>query len=166
MENLETQTVNQDDNVSENLDALGLTVEGLSELVGRPVKDLEDFKKHYNNLKSFVGKKGEPEIVNEDLKKSQEELQAVKNWLNDAGIDTSKLNPFQVKTYVEGINQPDIAPRTVASNNEQIRKIENLGLRAMAGDSDAKQGLVAEVLGLNNFAFDKTQNETLSRIQK
>jgi hypothetical protein len=56
----ELQTLETDaDAGQEDVSSEGLDVSQLNAITGREFKDVDDFKKHYTNLNSFVGKKDE-----------------------------------------------------------------------------------------------------------
>ena len=106
-----------------------LTVEQLSELVGRPVKDLADFTKHYTHLKSFVGggiKEAAEEVVNQETAKeladAKKALEETQNWLKDAGIDTKKVNPFELSKVAKAITSDvEVAPKATMVNESASR---------------------------------------------
>ncbi len=73
-----------------------LTKEEAEKLVGREIKDKEDFSKHYTNLKGFVGKKKEPVEVSNDSSEVMEKLNRIE-FLGD--------NP-DAKEYYEDLIKP------------------------------------------------------------
>jgi hypothetical protein len=126
-----------------------LSVEQLSELVGRPVKDLADFKSHYSNLKSFVGKKVEP-ASDAELQATKAELEKTKAWFADAGLEIDKANPFEIAKIAKSMAPRQETSSTSASpSSGKMDRVAELGKRVIQRDRDEDRvALVAEALGM------------------
>ena len=146
-----------------------LTKEEAEKLVGREIKDKEDFSKHYTNLKRFVGKK---EPVKEDNSEVMEKLNRIE-FLGD--------NP-DAKEYYEDLIKPladgkglsleeaykSISPyieATKAKNKEKNigvesknrinparnKKVQALAQKAREGDEKAQEAYIKA--NLKSYGF-------------
>lgn len=129
-----------------------LSLADLNKAAGREFKSKDDFIKHYENLKSFVGKKVEPANTAE-VEATKKELEAVDGWFKDAGLDRKTANPFEIAKLAKAM-----APRvegessSAAPNSGKLERIQELGKRALrynATESD-KVALVKEALGIGS----------------
>ncbi len=167
---------------NENVDASQSKVESLSldELnvkAGREgeqaFKTKEDFFKHYENLKSFVGKKQEP-AKSEDVSTKEELAQLKQELAKEKFIGNtptakqaiSVLEAFakdrnmsldeawssdEFKSIAEAFSTKGDNGKTVITNNRinpvQSQRISELATSARTGDSASAEALVKEVLG-------------------
>jgi len=107
MENIETVTPETEKTGNNQVESLSL--ERLSELVGREVKDVEDFEKHYVNQKKYTS-----EVP---------EARKVISWLKDMNIsleDLGKINPFKAAEILKSIKtETEIAPTPISANSRK-----------------------------------------------
>ena len=130
------------------------TLKLLQEVSGREFADMEDFKKHYQNLSSYIGKKKEdfrnelmPEFearVTAEVNKVKEGYVKHETFIKEAGIDLEKVNPLAIKEYI-GESHQDIKPRM--SGEDESAKMDKLKRLTMQGNRDARTELIKLSLG-------------------
>lgn len=153
-------------------DNIFLTKEELERLVGREVKDKNDFEKHYTNLKSFVGKKEEKVEEKPQPKKSQgnevmEKLNRIeffgenpeaKKYFDDfikpmadgKGISLEEAYS-QVKPYIQATEAQEKEKEIGVESRNRLepamdKKLAALANKAREGDKRAQEEYVRQVI--------------------
>jgi hypothetical protein len=125
----ELQTTDTDANAGEGDVVEALDIAKLNEITGREFKDVDDFKKHYSNLSSFVGKKDES---GEKLKSI---LTKAEPYAKKYGLEPDKFleyyleNPTATEDDIKGhFNQEETIKATKMNNdtNAKLSKLEFL----------------------------------------
>ena len=131
-------------------------IEKYKEISGREVATEEEAVKHFQNLSELAFSKKEKfkeefqveanAILELKLKEKEEELnkalEPFKKFVEDAGVDITKVNPLAIKEYI-GESHEDIKPRTQSVDTEAEKK--DLERRAKNGDKNARQELVKRI---------------------
>lgn len=89
-------------------------VSQLNEIAGRDFKDVDDFKKHYQNLNSFVGEK------NEAKEKLSALLAKAKPYADAYGVQPDEF----LETYLENPNITTDDLKSTLSSKQELRKQE------------------------------------------
>lgn len=169
----------QEDVVGSEPTVESLTLEELNKIAGREFKSKDDFYKHYENLKSFVGKKYElkedhktapqqPDVASKVAELEERIAQrdfVIENPEAKAHLDLIKSVSLgdkitldaaweKVKPIVEGAEAHKKELEIGVKSKNRVnpvpsQKLTELAERAKAGDTKASESLVAEWLGLN-----------------
>lgn len=121
------ENVTGSDDEKESEPSTFLTKEELEKIVGREIKSKDDFFNHYQNLKSYVGKKPE-DFTQTDIEKITKEVQPKKSNQNSDIMD--KLNRIEflgdnpeAKEYFNDLIKP-MADGQGLSLNEAYEKVK------------------------------------------
>ena len=149
-----------------------LTKEELETLVGREIKDKEDFSKHYTNLKGFVGKKKEVKKEPSDNAGVMEKLNKIeflgdnpdaKEYYDDLikpladGKGLSLEDAYKsVNPYIEATKAKNKEKNIGVESKNRInpardKKIQALAEKARAGDETAQDAYIKANLGKYGF---------------
>jgi hypothetical protein len=136
---------NLDTDPSEETSDDGLDLKKLSEITGREFKDEEDFKKHYKELASFVGKN--PKELAEKAKAYDEEKGKTEKKLEQAQKDGSSNEEIQVlKDKVEEMELLKDSPEAskILNTIRSVSKSRGVSLKE-AYESDLKDLLLSKL---------------------
>jgi hypothetical protein len=101
----------------------------LSEITGREFKDEEDFKKHYKELSSFVGKNPkeleEKARLYDDLKESKQKLEAAET----GGSSSQEINLLREKIEEMELLQDNPDTSKILGTIKSVAKAEGLSLK-------------------------------------
>lgn len=153
----ETDT-SDEDGENQNSDFLSKA----KEITGREFKDEEDFKKHYKNLSSFVGKKVEAKVVKPvkaendrvaelefkvDHPELKEHFDVIKMVARERGKSYSEVvsDPL-VKELLE-VRQSKKGESVIHSNNKISSS--NPNLTKLKQNANTEEGLAAYLMALN-----------------
>lgn len=129
----------------------------VQKITGRTdLTDLDAFEKHYHNLSDFISKKKddfrkelEPDlskVISEEKKKVEDSFKPVADWIKEAGVDITKVQPLAVKEFL-GEQHQEIAPRNVNAGVEKESVLQGLKNDIRRTNSqDAKEEYVKKAL--------------------
>lgn len=122
-----------------------LGVEELSKLVGRTVT-IEEFAKHYANLKVHVDS-----AKVKELKDKVAAAKVIAQWMSDAGLDPTKINPFEAGSVLKALE----SKADVASAAVQVDKTKELEIvqDVKRTGSEASQMELAKIMLKNRKQF-------------
>ncbi|MFA6790200.1 MAG: hypothetical protein WCR65_01330 [Parcubacteria group bacterium] len=121
------ENVTGSDDAKESEPSTFLTKEELEKIVGREIKSKDDFFNHYQNLKSYVGKKPE-DFTQTDIEKITKEVQPKKSNQNSEIMDKLERIEFlgdnpDAKEYFNELIKP-MADGQGLSLNEAYQKVK------------------------------------------
>ncbi len=171
----ESQVEEGENDVSEAINKDEIFLKTMKSISGREFKSVEDAKKHYKNLASFVGKKEEPK---EEPVKQEEPNQAVQDissklekmeFVSD-NPDAKQYFDSHIKPFAEGKDlslteawkelQPLFESKKAQDDEQEIGvnsknvitpktdpALKGLREKALKGNSEAQEEFVAKMLG-------------------
>ncbi len=156
----ETNETDTSDEDGENQDSDFLSK--AKEITGREFKDEEDFKKHYKNLSSFVGKKVEAKTVKPakaendrvaelefkvDHPELKEHFDVIKMVARERGKSYSEVVSDPLVKELLDVRQSKKGESVIHSNNKISSS--NPNLTKLKQNANTKEGLAAYLMALN-----------------